>query len=165
MSSLSRKIEKHLATRARRLRVRTLAFDPLDSRYERLYGVLINAIPGVGNQNRAEQKAHGRLLDKLEEIGQVKQMPDPRTGILRDPTPDERAFYITVSGGTVIVDEEEYRLAVARATANIPLIDPALSRPLERMMTWLESLPEQSLADVTKATAASEPAPAAEPAS
>lgn len=133
--------------------MRTLVFEPLDARYERLYASLVNALPGVGGNpgqgfvSRQAQKVHGKLLDKLESIGQQKA-PVDASGAVRPYFPDELRFYITVAGGTLLLEEEEYRTAKERCEAMVPHVHPTHSRALERTITWLEGLPEQSASDV-----------------
>lgn len=129
--------------------MRILTFDPTDPKYDILYTALISQTPtGSTNPTRSEQKVHGKLLDKLEAIGQVRT-PTDNEGKPRAFLRDEVKLYETVGGGRVILEEEEYRMCKQRAENIIPYLHPAKSREHERMMCWLEALPEVPAGEVT----------------
>lgn len=119
--------------------MRTLTFEPEDSRYELLHAILITGPP---NRDRRSGKVHGDVCDKLEAIGQVKPLRDDH-GVSRPHRDEDLRFYITVSGGDVVLEDEGFDLVVARAVAAVPTVLPHKSRDLERMLAWLEGLPKQ----------------------
>ena len=120
--------------------MRTLSFEPDDRRYERIYAVLVTGTP---NRDRRAAKLHGETLDRFEAIGQEKSAVDAQTGEPRPYKPDEIRFYVTVAGGSVVLEEEAYEQVKERCVAAIPTMHPALSREFERAIEWLEGLPKQ----------------------
>lgn len=144
MASQFRKLQRDLN---RRTRVRVLTFEPDDERFERVYGAVISQHPGLsGNRDRREQRTHGKLLDKLETIGQLRPAIDVQKGEERDYLDGEVRLYVTHTGGAVVLEEEEYRMAVERCDKVIPYLHPSLSRSHEQTMTWLEGIKEQAAA-------------------
>lgn len=121
--------------------MRTLHFDPDSRKYQRLYACLVSGVKT--NNSREEGRTHGALLDKLETIGQIKPPINPDTGAPRDFFDGEVRFYVTVTGGVIVLENAEWRMAVDHCTACIPRIHAALSRELEQTLAWLEALPEE----------------------
>ena len=126
--------------------MRTLSFEPDDRRYERIYALLVTGAP---NKDRHAMRIHGEILDKLEAIGQVKPAQDDK-GEPRPHMRDELRFYVTVSGGDVVIEEAAYELIKQRCVDAIPGVHVSLSRDLEKTIVWLEGLPKQ---DAKAATA------------
>ncbi len=127
--------------------MRTLSFEPDSTSYERIYAILVTGDPV---RDRGQAKLHGDVLDKLEKIGQVKPAVDLE-GNPREFKRDELRFYVTVTGGDVVLEEAEYQFVKDRCTAAFPGIHVSLTRSLDRAITWLEGLPKQ------------EPAPKSDP--
>lgn len=137
MASRFRRLQRQLAKGKRGMR--TLSFDPVDRRYENLYASVVQGEP---NRTRDGLRTHAALCTKLERIGQVKPAIDER-GEPRDFKQDELRFYVTVSGGVIVLEEEEYREAVSRATKAMEWFHASRSRELDDLLTWLEALPKQ----------------------
>ncbi len=127
--------------------MRTLSFEPDDSKYELIYSLMVTGDPV---RDRSQAKIHGDTCDKLEAIGQVKPAVDQQTGVERPHKRDELRFRVTVFGGDVTVEEEGYRMIVDRCTAAFPGIHVSKSRDLDRTLTWLEAIPKQEPAAVTE---------------
>ena len=121
--------------------MRTLEFGPGDHRYERLYASLVTGNP---ERERKRNKLLGEVTDKLETIGVIKPAVDVNTGKPREHTPDEIRFYVAPEGGVLVLEEDTYEIAVARAKGAIETgVHPGLAREFEDTLAWLESLPKQ----------------------
>lgn len=123
--------------------MRVLTFDPDDRKYERIYGWLVTGRPVT---DRRAAKIHGAILDKFEAIGQVKPPVDEQGKVREFLSADELRFYVTVSGGTIELDEVQYDMVKERVEGAVAGIHPSLTREYERCLEWLESLPKQETA-------------------
>ena len=121
--------------------MRTLQFEPGDHRYERAYACFVTGNP---EKDRKRNKLLGELTDKWEMIGVVKPKIDPVTGKPEDHGPDDIRFYVAPEGGTFVLEEDAYDIAVHRVKSAIEVgVHPGLSRQFEDTLAWLESLPKQ----------------------
>ena len=119
--------------------MRALIFEPESSSYERIYACLVTS--PLQLRDRGQQKLHGLILDKLEAIGQVKPAVNLQTGEIRPHLTDELRFWITVSGGAVVLENEEWAMVKEHCESCVPLLHKSLSRSLEKTLMWLETLP------------------------
>lgn len=132
--------------------MRTLTFEPEDSRYELLHAILVTGTP---NRDRRAGKVHAETCDKFEAIGQAKPALDD-AGNPRPFRDTDIRFFVTVSGGTLVLEDEAYDLLLARALAAIPTVMPHKSRDLERTLAWLEGLPKEEAQPAKALPAATE---------
>lgn len=116
--------------------MRTLVFEPDDKRYERIYGWMVSGQP---LRDRGQARIHASVCDKLEAIGQ-QRLPVDEKGDPRPYKPDELRFYVTVTGGAVVLEEAEYEMVQQRTEAAISTIHPSLTRDYERALAFLESV-------------------------
>lgn len=109
-----------------------------DRDFELVYqSLLFSPLPVAAN----ERKAHGELLDKLERIGERKQLYEADGVTKRDYRRDEIRLYVT-SGGTVSLSEAEYDLMKrhVQAMADAPGFPKSACRAIDALIGRLETL-------------------------
>jgi hypothetical protein len=113
--------------------VRLLSFAPssVNRRYRLCYDALVMSQAPL---ERAEFRAHGTLLTKLETIGEVR---NPARGV------DELPLYHSEDGGAVSLEEQEYE--ILKRFLSHPSTLAGLSRGLTRewhdLLDWVDAQP------------------------
>lgn len=128
--------------------MRTLVFQPDSKHYEQLYWALImSPLPPT----KEDLPVLAAVLPKVRAIGQIKPAIDNQ-GNPRKHLTDEVKFYVTVAGGDVNLEEQEYQWAMKHADAAIAGVHKGAAEDYFTMLEYVKSVEKW---DATPSPAAS----------